>query len=142
MEQHELLRRLDEAPPNMRHDILLTHVRDQVVKVLGLDQPHPLKPQQRLFDAGLNSLAAVELMNHLQASLGHPLPVTLIFDYPTVEDLSEYLAREVLFLDLTTASHAESQKDNDTQRATILAKLEQLSEEEAEALLVKRLREI
>lgn len=142
VEQHELLRRLEGAPPSKRWDLLLAHVRDQVFKVLGLDPSHPLKPQQRLFDAGLNSLAAVELMNHLQASLGHPLPTTLVFDYPTVEDLSEYLAREVLFLDSTTASQAESQKDNDTQRATILAKLEQLSEEEAEALLIKRLKEI
>lgn len=120
----------------------MAHVREQVVKVLGLDPSHPLKPQQRLFDAGLNSLAAVELMTHLQASLGHPLPITLIFDYPTVEDLSEYLAREVLFLDSTTASHAEPQKDKDPQRATILARLEQLSEKEAEALLIERLKEI
>jgi acyl transferase domain-containing protein len=142
VEQHGLLRRLDEAPPNMRRDILLTHVRDQVVKVLGLDQSHPLKPQQRLFDAGLNSLGAVELMNHLQASLGHPLPVTLVFDYPTVEDLSAYLAREVLFLDSAAASYAEPRKGKDTRRAMVLAELEQLSDEEAEALLIKRLREI
>jgi acyl carrier protein len=142
VEQYELLRRLEEAPRGKRRDTLLTHVRDQVVKVLGLDPCYPLEPQQGLFEAGLNSLAAVELMNHLQTSLGRPLAPTLVFDYPTVEALSGYLAREVLSLESAATSLAESQQVNDAPEAMTLTRLQQLSEDEAEALLIKKLETI
>jgi 3-oxoacyl-[acyl-carrier-protein] synthase II len=141
-EQNELLRRLEEAPQGKRRDILLAHVRDQVVKVLGLDPCYPLKPQQGLFEAGLNPLAAVELVNHLQTSLGRSFPPTLIFDYPTIDALSGYLAREVLCQESAAPSLAESQQDNAAQEAMTLARLQQLSEDEAEALLIKKLETI
>jgi acyl transferase domain-containing protein len=136
------LRQLEQAPANKRWDLVLAHVRELVAGVLGLDQPDLLTPQQRLFDAGLNSLSAVELVNSLQSSLGQPLPATLVFEFPTIEDLTGYLAREVLFLEQTTASHTEQNKVDDTSGDALVTELEQLSEEEAEALLMKRLKEI
>jgi len=51
-----------------------------------------IEPRQRLFDAGIDSLMSVELKNRLEASLERPLRSTLIFDYPTTEALTNYLA--------------------------------------------------
>jgi acyl carrier protein len=138
-ERPEFLRRLEEASPRKRQDILRTHIRDQVVNVLGLDPSIPIRPQQGLFDVGLNSLAAVELMNHLQTSLGQPLSSTLVFDYPTIESLSEYLASTVLPLKPSGASQVEPPIANHPQAVMDLHALEQLSEDEAEALLIKKL---
>ncbi len=45
---------------------------------------------------GLDSLTVVELSDILQDSLGTSFPATLIFEYPTVEALGYYLAKEVL----------------------------------------------
>ena len=44
----------------------------------------------------MDSLTALELKNNLQTSLGISLPSTLIFDYPTVAALLDYLATQLL----------------------------------------------
>ncbi len=41
--------------------------------------------------AGLDSLSSVELRTALEAAIGASLPVTLMFDYPTIDALSEHL---------------------------------------------------
>ena len=48
-------------------------------------------PNDALMAAGLDSLGSVELRNALRGRLGAELPSTLVFDYPTVATLTEYL---------------------------------------------------
>jgi hypothetical protein len=50
----------------------------------------------RLFDAGLDSMTALELHQDLEKCLQTSLPQTLIFDYPTISALSSHLAEKVL----------------------------------------------
>jgi len=140
-EPYQFLQKLKAAPASDRLDLLKAHVREQVTRVLGLDPSYHLESNQRLFDAGLNSLSAVELVNNLQNNLGGSLPATLIFEYPTIDDLSKYLAKEILLLEPITTSDSGSHNDNGTQQSEMVSKLEKLSEEEAEALLIKKLKE-
>ncbi|OAD20556.1 beta-ketoacyl synthase, partial [Candidatus Thiomargarita nelsonii] len=78
-----LLKQLEEAPAEARRSLLMTSIRTEIARVLELSAPEQIQPHQRLFDLGIDSLMAVELRNHLKASLGHPLSSTLLFDYPT-----------------------------------------------------------
>jgi acyl carrier protein len=133
----ELLQRLAETPPAKQRHLLLAYIREQASKVLGLEPTRPIDPQQPLNELGLDSLMAVELRNALSSSVQASLPATLLFDYPTLEALAGYLGSEVLALGLTQKPGA--QPESTTQQGGSLAALENLSDEEAEALLLAEL---
>jgi malonyl CoA-acyl carrier protein transacylase len=89
---------LEATPVIERQGLLAAHVCQQVAKVLGLASPEKIEPGQKLIDLGLDSLMAIEFRSHLQSSLKCSLPSTLIFDYPTIGALVNYLSEEVLLL--------------------------------------------
>ncbi len=92
-------RQLETLPTEKRAASISEFVRNQVATVLKLKSADKIKARERLFDAGMDSLMAVELRNRLSAELEKPLPATLVFDYPTIEALSDYLCREVLMIE-------------------------------------------
>lgn len=83
-ERAELL--LEAAPARQPREgqALTTLVRGAVAEVLALPAPHRIKADLPLRDLGLNSLAAVELRNRIEAQVELKLPITLAFDHPTV----------------------------------------------------------
>ena len=92
----ELLRRLQEAEPGERQEVLLAEIRRQVALVLGNDPSNLPDPHRPLHELGFDSLAAVELCNALGRSLGKHLPPTMLFDYSTLDALSGHLIEDVL----------------------------------------------
>jgi acyl carrier protein len=59
-----------------------------VHSILGAD----IGPNEPLVAAGLDSLSSVELRNSLEGKLGLELPSTLVFDYPTVNAISQFIS--------------------------------------------------
>ena len=105
---------LERIPESARRDALTCHVRELVAKTLGLNEPETIELGQRLFDLGLDSLMAIELRSYLQRSLGCNLRSTLLFDYPTLEALVDYLAVEVVNLDnsIPASPNSKNSKSN------------------------------
>jgi acyl transferase domain-containing protein len=66
-------------------------VRACARKVLGLSAGRPLPGETPLQDLGLDSLMALELRNVLAQAAGRPLSAALLFDYPGIRGLSQYL---------------------------------------------------
>ena len=93
-----LRQQLQAADPATRRQHLLDYLRTAVAKVLGLRDPAQIHPQQGLLEMGLDSLMAIELRNQLGRTLAQKLPSTLIFDYPTIDELRHYLL-ETLFVE-------------------------------------------
>jgi phthiocerol/phenolphthiocerol synthesis type-I polyketide synthase B len=83
---------LRDSEPALRRGILVDHVAGHVVAAMGLASPHLLDPSMGFFQSGMDSLMSVTLQRALSDSLGESLPASLVFDYPTVEALSGYLA--------------------------------------------------
>jgi phthiocerol/phenolphthiocerol synthesis type-I polyketide synthase B len=78
--------------PSRRRVLLVDHVRAQVAAAMGFDSPLRLDPSAGFFQSGMDSLMSVTLQRSLSESLGEALPASVVFDYPTVEALTDYLA--------------------------------------------------
>jgi NADPH:quinone reductase-like Zn-dependent oxidoreductase/SAM-dependent methyltransferase/acyl carrier protein len=131
----DLLRQLNQAATGKRQKLLMDYVKRQSVKVLGLDSTQALDPKQPLSELGLDSLMAVELRSLLSAELGlsRSLPATLVFDYPTIAALTQYLADEVLLWEKPEAPPLEP-VDKEEDLFGILDRIEALSEEDVDRM--------
>jgi malonyl CoA-acyl carrier protein transacylase len=139
-EAEALVAALHDALPAERTDMLIGYVRDQVAAVLRLDGAPPDR-RQRLMDLGLDSLMAVELRNRLASglALARSLPATLMFDYPTIDAIAGYLERDALALVKDEGEQLADAATPGRDFSEAAARLEELTDEEAEALLLEKL---
>ncbi|WNG36081.1 acyltransferase domain-containing protein [Archangium violaceum] len=91
-----IARRVAEAPPARRRSVLLAEVCAEVAGVLGFDPSAPLETRLGFFKMGMDSLTAMKLRKRLEAGLGRSLPPTLVFEYPNIESLTDFLGRELV----------------------------------------------
>jgi polyketide synthase 12/myxalamid-type polyketide synthase MxaB len=138
-----LLERWAAAPGARRRDLLVAHVREEIIRALALPADLQITPRQPFHDLGLDSLMAIELRNALSQTLASDLPATLLFDRPTTETLVDYLLEHVPALAAAAAAEAAAApaqpSAGDAAREAAVAELAQLSDAEAEALLLAEL---
>jgi acyl carrier protein len=129
------LSQLDQIPAGQRRKALMELIRGDAVKVLGLDSSQVVDYKQPLSELGLDSLMAVELRSVLSAELNltRSLAATLVFDYPTIMALADYLAKDVLQWEEIVETPSEPpQKEEDL--ADLLDRIEALSDEETDRM--------
>ncbi|MFV1966601.1 MAG: SDR family NAD(P)-dependent oxidoreductase, partial [Pirellulaceae bacterium] len=128
-----LLEKLKNVTPTERFEVVSTHMRQQAARVLAMEDTDLPDSQRPLNELGFDSLTAVEFCNRVGQSIGHPLNPTLLFDYPTLDSLARYVARDVLKLDFgldqepPDDAHPEAMDD---MRRQALVEVEEMSEEE------------
>ncbi|WUI01409.1 SDR family NAD(P)-dependent oxidoreductase [Spirillospora sp. NBC_00431] len=88
-------RRLSGLPEREAKRQLIDLVSAHAAVVLGHPPGTRLDPGRSFRDAGLDSLAAIEVRNRLAAELGRRLPATLTFDHPTPAALARHLWAEI-----------------------------------------------
>lgn len=138
MQQSEILQRLQAVAPSERISLLIAYIQGEVAKVLGLEPSNLPDPQQGFFDMGMDSLMAAEFKKRLEVSLETSVPVTLMFDFPTIKDLAWYIAKEVMGWELPATGETELPKGED-ELTEALSEVEQLSEDGVEASLAEEL---
>src|SRR5262249_49780379 len=92
MPESEFRKALRNCQAGRRHDALLDHVGALAAKVIGMPPTETLDPSAGFFQLGMDSLMSVTLQRALSDSLGEFLPASVVFDYPTVYSLTDYLA--------------------------------------------------
>jgi acyl transferase domain-containing protein/acyl-CoA synthetase (AMP-forming)/AMP-acid ligase II/acyl carrier protein len=90
--QTGLRQQLEQLAPTKRQAHLSDYLISEIVNALqGAGKEAAVDLRTPLFDLGLDSLGAVELRNRAANALGIKLRSTVLFDYPNVAALSEYL---------------------------------------------------
>ena len=117
-------------------------VAAQVAAVLRVARAEALDPRQPLMDLGLDSLMAVELRSRLALGLGlgAALPATLVFEHPSIEAIAGLLVRMVTEANgAPVTARAVTPSERAAAVSEAAARIAELSEDEVEALLVKKL---
>jgi acyl transferase domain-containing protein/acyl carrier protein len=138
------------AEPAARHQLLRSYLSEQVARVLGLS-PSRLDVEQPLSNLGLDSLMAVELKNRIAVDLGVNVPMVKFLQGPSVAQAATQILDQ-LTAELANSSalpapavaqrHEEYKKEehkNGDANGQLLAKLDQLSDEEVNSLLTDML---
>jgi len=133
-QEFNLLQQINAAPADERNELLLSCVRQQVAQVLDIDPGKPLDINQGLTELGMDSLMAVELANNFQHIFDVSLPSAIVFEYPTIKMLADYLT-ETIFEDepqsaILIKTEAKDKRNQD---------LDLLSPEEMESSLLEEL---
>ena len=106
-----LLRLLPEVTPGKRRELLVEHLQAEVARILGFKGMDAVDPKQGFFEMGMDSLTGIELKSQLELGLGQTLPSTLVFNYPNVEALAEYISAEVLGMVLERQTPRSTQEE-------------------------------
>ncbi|WMP19414.1 SDR family NAD(P)-dependent oxidoreductase [Thiothrix lacustris] len=97
---------LENTPTNQQYRLLVERLRLILASALGLPSPERIELRQGLRDLGLDSILSIEVRGRLEVELECSLPATLLFDYPTVETLANYLSSNVLGLTSAASTQA------------------------------------
>ncbi|NEO43739.1 MAG: type I polyketide synthase, partial [Moorea sp. SIO4A3] len=139
----EILDKLETASEGERQEILRKHILGQVAKVLGFNSSQLPQVNLGFMEMGMDSLTTVELKNRLQAQLGIALPGTVAMEYPTIETLSQYILKEVMgWQSVVDSENNLPELEEVDVDAQILPVIEDISEEEFEALAAQQLEKI
>jgi NADPH:quinone reductase-like Zn-dependent oxidoreductase/SAM-dependent methyltransferase/acyl carrier protein len=131
---------LRDTPVTRRRRIVQDHVAQAAGQVLGMAADRQLDEHRPFHELGLDSLMAVELRNILAREAGEALPATLLFDYPTLSTLVDFLFTQLCPLDAsapTVVTPVAGNGDAAT-HGDVLGQIEELSDEDVEKLLAAR----
>ncbi len=83
----DLVLKLLRLPTNVRLKFLQEELKREAGALLSVAEVPLDRP---LTEMGLDSLKAIELKNRYSKALDKKIPITLLFDYPTIEDCAHY----------------------------------------------------
>ncbi|CAK0823208.1 unnamed protein product [Prorocentrum cordatum] len=77
----------EEKPKGLDHKVVMSTVKELAKQAIQLDEK--LEEDGPLMDSGMDSLTSVAFRNSLQQVLGIKMPASLMFDYPTMREITD-----------------------------------------------------
>ncbi|MCC5615374.1 SDR family NAD(P)-dependent oxidoreductase [Nostoc sp. CHAB 5836] len=131
----KLLEKLKSVSIDERATTLSQGIEQVLRQVTGLSATSVIPQQTSFLELGLNSLMVLEFKNRLESNLACTLSSSVIFDYPNITSLSNYLREEVLADRIEFEVKINSQTD-------VLNPYDSLDEAELAILLNQKLAEL
>lgn len=119
----DLIQKLSQTETSKRKEMLIEFLRKELCHILGFTSDDQIDPQKGFSDLGVDSLMSVELRNIIRKNLGpsYKIPTTVIFDYPTLHALADYLFELTLDNVKTQEVKEEFQKETSHQESSDIA---------------------
>ncbi|MFD9545634.1 SDR family NAD(P)-dependent oxidoreductase, partial [Streptomyces sp. NPDC060022] len=122
----ELRQRLADAPAGQRQRILLDMVRATAATVLRHRDPNAIGAGEAFKDLGFDSLMAVEFRDHLNRQTGLSFPVSLVFNFRSLQAVADLLLAELM--PEPTAPDASDTRDAEIRGVLAAIPIERLRE--------------
>ena len=84
---------------NMDYTDRFNYIEKLIIKELSIILRLPgnkINTKRPIMEQGVDSLMTVELRNRLSTLFGIPLTTALLFNYPTIEKMSEYFLKNAI----------------------------------------------
>ena len=98
---------------DMPEEERMLHLQAQVMTEVRNVVGHAIHPEEPLMTAGLDSRGGMELRRTMATALGMQLPVTLLYDYQTIDDIVEYINSTVVESAAKAAAESSERKEED-----------------------------
>lgn len=132
-----LRQELLSVPPGKRQAAAESLLKEQMARVLR-SAPERIDVHQPLTSLGIDSLMAVELKNRVETEFSISVPVTALLQGPTLAQLATIVLEQLADAPVTAEEEtpaAEAAQTEVAEEEALLAKLDQLSDEEVDELL-------
>ncbi len=136
----ELIKKLEETEEEERLDLIRNFLTEKIKNVLGMDGTQKISSSKPLSEMGIDSLMGLEIKKIIDIAIGKNLPATMVFNYPTINALSKHILLDVLNYSESSKNENLINEDNSEDEVEdVISDVEDLSDEEAEKLLLKKL---
>lgn len=134
-----------------RQQMAIEYLREQVRKILGFSENDAIDTRRSFLDIGFDSLMAVSFRTSLAKTFSCYFPATLIFDYPNLNSLADYLVNQLVAMNEEAEQKqkpVDQKMDAAIETAAVIntpvdqLDISQLSQSELDALLESELNDI
>jgi acyl carrier protein len=130
------LAKLQAAGKLQERELLQNLLEERICSILRLPREQTILIEQPLQELGLDSLLSIELRNSVGMSLHRPLPATLLFDFPTLRTLTDFLLSIVGTSEPSRPKQSRVKPD----RRSVIDDIEALSDDEVNEILSQHAR--
>jgi acyl carrier protein len=134
-----LIEKLNNSGINDHFEITRSYIKETVKRVLGIKDGNIISYNKPLGELGIDSLLGLEIKKNIDSAVGLNLPATLVFNYPTIDKITEYLLIDVLNKKESVDSKIKGKTTSSESGNKIIEDIKGLSDEEAEKILLNKL---
>ena len=131
---------LRALPADQQRSTLMPYLQTTLAQVLRM-APERIEPHAPFGSLGLELLLAVEFRNRLEASLGLKLSVTIVWNYPTLSDLTSFLLEKLggpVPAEKSAESDTAASKPPPARSSDVAQKVQAMSDQDALRALKRR----